>query len=76
MIQTRFKTIFICEIKFSSKEIQTSIIEEMKDKLSRLSLPRGFALCPILIHVNGVSDALSDRKYFTEIIDFGQLIEG
>lgn len=76
MIQTRFKTIFICEIKFLSKEIQSSIIEEMKDKLSRLSLPRGFAFCPILIHVNGVSDALSDRKYFTEIIDFGQLIEG
>lgn len=75
LIQTRFKTLFVCEVKFSTREIKTDVIDDMKEKLARLSVPRGFALCPVLIHVNGVSDALMDTRYFTEIIDFEQLLE-
>jgi len=28
----------------------------------------------VLIHVNGVCDELVDKGYFSEIIDFGQLL--
>lgn len=75
LIQTRFNTLFACEIRFSRQEVKGDIIQEMKQKLDRLSLPRGFSCCPVLIHVNGVSDAVIDAGYFTEIIDFTKLLD-
>lgn len=47
----------------------------MKDKLARLVMPKGFACCPVLIHVNGVDDTLKENNYFCSIIDFGQLLD-
>ena len=70
LIQTRFNTLFACEVKFSRKEIKTGIVEEVKEKLRRLVLPRGFSCCPVLIHVSGVQDAVIDRSFCTEVIDF------
>lgn len=75
MIQTRTNVLFICEIKFSRDIIRNNIIQEMKDKIERLSVPKGMSCCPVLIHVNGVSDNVIDSNYFTEIIDFGMALE-
>lgn len=75
MIQTRFNNLFVCEIKFSNREIKSEIIDSMKRKLSNIALPKGFACLPILIHVNGVEDAILDAAYFTEIIDFSKLLD-
>lgn len=76
LIQTRFNTLFVCEIKFSAKEIKADVIDYMKEKLVRLSTPKGFSCLPVLIHVNGVDSAVEDKKYFTEIIDFSLFLEG
>ncbi len=70
MIQTRTNILYVCEIKFSRNPLKKDIIHEMKEKISRLYLPRGMSYCPVLIHVNGVSDSIIDSDYFTEIIDF------
>jgi AAA+ ATPase superfamily predicted ATPase len=75
LIQTRFNTLFACEIKFSKHEIKSDILEEMKNKLARLSTPKGFARLPVLIHVNGLNEHVLDKQYFTEVIDFGVLLE-
>jgi hypothetical protein len=75
LIQTRFNTLFACDIKFSNKEIKSGIIDDMKAKLGNLAIPRGFACLPVLIHINGVDDAVTDAAYFTNIIDFGLLLE-
>ena len=75
LIQTRFNLLFACEIKFSKRTVKVDIIQEMKDKLSKLILPKGFACCPVLIHVNGVDDAVTDSKYFASIIDFSSFLE-
>lgn len=75
LIQTNYNTLFVCEIKFSKQEIKTNIITEVKEKLSRLSLPRGFACCPVLIHVNGVQDSVMDAEYFKACIDFSTILE-
>jgi AAA+ ATPase superfamily predicted ATPase len=75
LIQTRNKLLFICEIKFSRNEIKGSVVENMKEKIRRISIPKGFALSPVLIHVNGVEDALTDSDYFAHVIDFGSLLE-
>nr|GJM06703.1 MAG: hypothetical protein DHS20C10_04370 [marine bacterium B5-7] len=74
MIQTRTNVLYICEIKFSRNLLRKEIVSEMKDKLSRLYLPRGMSACPVLIHVNGVSDSVLDSNYFTEIIDFSEAL--
>nr|MBA3814824.1 ATPase [Alphaproteobacteria bacterium] len=74
LIQTRFNVLYACEVKFSRKEITSDIIKEMKDKLERLTMPKGFACCPILIHVNGVNDGVLESNYFSNVIDFSELL--
>ena len=72
MIQTKHNTLYVCEIKFSTSEVKTSVIEEMEKKIENLSTPKGFSIRPVLIHVNGVSQAVKDREVFGEIVDFSQ----
>lgn len=74
LIQTRVNTLFVCEIKFSQNELKTSVIQEVKDKIKKLSIPKNFVCIPVLIQVNGVSDEVRDANYFFEIIDFSQFI--
>lgn len=75
LIQTRYNTLFVCEIKYSKKEIERSVIQEMKDKIAKLALPRGYACLPVLIHVNGVSESIDEAGYFFRIIDFARFLE-
>lgn len=74
LIQTRHNLMFACEIKFSRKEIKFDIVKEMKDKIARLSIPRGFACSTVLIHANGVADDVVDSGCFSTILDFGSLL--
>ncbi len=74
LIQTKFNTLFACEIKFSLHPLKPDIIEEMKQKISRIVLPKRFSCWPVLIHVNGVSDQVLESGYFSEIIDFSELL--
>lgn len=74
LIQTRFNLLYVCEIKFSKRELKRSIIDEMKEKIARLSLPKGFACSPVLIHVNGVEEDVEDAAYFSHIVDFGRFL--
>lgn len=75
LIQTKFNTLFACEIKFSMNLITTATIEEVKEKISNLLLPKRYSCWPVLIHINGVSDGVLDKNYFTEVIDFNAFIE-
>jgi uncharacterized protein len=74
LIQTRFNNLFICEIKFQRDAINTSIIKEVETKINRISKPNNVSCFPVLIHVNGITDALIDSNYFSAIIDFSTLI--
>ena len=74
MIQTRENTLYVCEIRFSKNPIKASIIDEMREKLKRLKAPKGYALLPVLIHVNGVDESLEDAAYFYKIIEFSKLL--
>jgi len=74
LIHTRFNTLYVCEIKFSKKEIGANIINEMRQKIERLKYPKGFSCRPVLIHVNGVTDSVLESGFFVNIIDFSQLL--
>lgn len=76
MIQTKFHTLYICEIKFSQSAISTSVIQEVQAKIDALKAPKGFSYRPVLIHVNGVTDEVIDGDYFSAIIDMGELLTG
>ncbi len=74
MIQTKFGTLYLCEIKFSKHSIGPSVIEEVQKKLDSLIRPKGYSCRPVLIHVNGVSEEVRDRDYFSATIDFSDFL--
>ena len=75
MIQTKFNILYLIEIKFKREKIGTEVISEVNEKIKSLSLPRGFSLRTVLIHVNGITEPLEESHFFSHTIDFGQLFE-
>jgi uncharacterized protein len=74
MIQTKYNTLYVCEIKFSRHPIQLTIIKEVQQKIANLDSRGGMSIRPILIHVNGIDEGVCEEGYFSEIIDFGQIL--
>ncbi len=74
LIQTRFDSLYVCEIKFSKHEVPYSIIEEVQTKINRLTRPKHMSCRPVLIHVNGVNAEVEESRYFAEIIDFSKAL--
>jgi hypothetical protein len=74
LIQTKYATLFVCEIKFSQNPLGSEVIEKVKEKIDRLSLPRGFSAIPVLIHISGVTEVVREADYFFASIDFSQFL--
>ena len=74
LIQTKYRCLYLCEIKFKNSAIENKVIQEMKDKIACLEIPKGFSIRPVLIHVNGICDTLYETDFFSHIIDFESLI--
>ena len=75
LLQTRYKNIYLFEIKFSRNPIDTSVIDQVKQKINAILVPRNMVVLPILVHVNGVTESLLDQRYFHSIIDFSDLLK-
>ncbi len=74
LIQTRFNTLFVCEMKFLRREIGVSVCDEVETKCQKLVKGKSFVTVPVLIHVNGVTAELEDKGYFAKIINFSELL--
>ena len=74
MIQTRFKTLYLCEIKFSSRPVTSHAIDEIKEKMKRLKCPKGFSIIPVLIHVNGFCPTIQEQDFFFDHIDYADFL--
>ena len=48
----------------------------MKEKLNHLYLPKRFAIIPVLVCVNGVTEQALDEDYFYHVIDISDVLEG
>lgn len=70
LIHLRHNVLLACELKFSRNKIGNNIISEMEKKLSTLSIPKGFSIRPVLIHVNGVETTVLETDFFSNIVDF------
>lgn len=75
LIQTQFRNLYVCEVKFKQGVIGKQVIEEFKEKICHLQLPRGFSYRPVLVHVNGVSEEVADSGYFARIVDLSELLK-
>lgn len=74
MIQTKFGSCYLCEIKFSRQAISKRVIQEVNQKIHNLKLPKNISVRPVLIHAGGVDEGLVEEGFFSEIIDFKELL--
>jgi hypothetical protein len=74
LIQTSTKTLYLCEIKFKRREIQSEVLTDVQKKIEKLLVPKGYSICPVLFHFSGVSDSVLDVRYFYRIIDFNDFL--
>lgn len=74
LIQTRLKTLFVCEIKFSLNPIDKSVIKSVQEKIDCLIVPKGFSCVPVLIHAYEVKEEVMASEYFFECINFAELL--
>ena len=56
-----------------ANSLQHAVISEVDRKIRSIAKPRNYTFRPVLIHVNGVDDALMEERYFDTIIDFSEL---
>jgi uncharacterized protein len=74
LIQTKYNTLYVCEIRFLKNRVQADVIAEMEQKIAHLDVQEKMSIRPVLIHVNGVSEDVIAEAFFAEIIDFGRML--
>lgn len=67
--------ITLCEIKYRSQAIETSVIREMETKLKWTPFPMGVAVERVLISNQEASHALQESGYFHRIVKADEIIE-
>ena len=75
MIQTKHGNLYLCEVKFSRNVIRKDVIEEIKNKIATLSVPRNFSIKPILIHASEIHDEIVDSNFFVKTIDLSSFLQ-
>ncbi len=68
LINTKY-SIYVCEIKFRNK-ISLRIIDEVKDKIESLKIPKNISVRPVLIYAGSIDPSLQTEGFFDEIINF------
>ena len=72
LIETTY-TLYVCEIKFR-KMTSKSVINEVQEKISRLKMPKGVSVRPILIYSGGLHPEVEEDGFFDRIIHFDELL--
>lgn len=75
LIQTRLKTLIVCEVKFLTEVLGREVIEEVEEKLRKIKAPRGFAVMPVLIKFGEVARTVEKEGFFHRILDMGEMLE-
>jgi hypothetical protein len=74
LIQTHTRTLFACEIKVRH-QVGTEVINEMEEKLRRISLPKGYAFCSALFYLGALSNDLALSPYFFRTVDIATFLK-
>jgi len=68
------QVIVICEVKYHSDLIDTSIIADFETKISKFPKPRGHSIERALITWNGISPSLEKSKYLHHHISVKEIL--
>jgi uncharacterized protein len=71
LIQDRFNTLYLFEIKFK-KYIGSEVITEVKEKIKRLKKPKNFSVRPVLIYCGELSEEISQSEFFDITLDLAK----
>jgi len=74
LIQSRFNTLYLCEIKFRNQPLGTEVINEVSKKLKSLQIPKNFSLRPVLISAGPVSEQVLGERFFDKVISVEDLM--
>lgn len=75
MIQTKFNILYICEFKFKTQPIGKTVINDLKQKIDNLALPRNFTYRPVLVHASSITDDVLESQFFSDIIHLEEFFE-
>lgn len=76
LVQLKTNSLILCEFKFSKNELNgSSILNELKEKKERLSVPKGFGKTVALFHIGGVSEKIEESPLFYRVIDLRDYLE-
>lgn len=74
LIRTR-QSLYIVEMKFR-KLTSSDVIDDMKEKVARLKLPKGQSFRTVLIHSGRIEPTVEASDYFDFIIAADELVAG
>ncbi len=66
-------TVYVCEAKLR-KKITSEVIDEVMEKISRLAVPKGISIRPVLIYQGELSPQIIRANFFAHLISFDQLL--
>jgi hypothetical protein len=72
LIETRY-TLYVCEIKFR-KKTGRSVIDEVSEKINRLSHPVTLSIRPVLIYMGELAGDVGASGFFAKTISFETLL--
>lgn len=73
LLQSKY-SVYLCEIKFR-KKIDTTVIDEMLQKMSRLAIPKMTSIRPVLIYEGELSSKVLEEDFFDRVIPFSNLLK-
>jgi len=74
LIQAKYGTLYLCEIKFR-KKIDMQIVKEIENKIELLKRPKNTSIRPVLIYEGKISDKVLHSDFFDKVIHFGSLLD-
>lgn len=75
LIQTTLGVLYLCEIKFTRTIIGQHVIEDIKEKIKRLSLPKNLSIVPVLLYIGEIQDEVLDSAFFGKIINISRFLD-
>jgi hypothetical protein len=72
LIQTR-NTLYLCELK-ARRQIDISVIDDVKEKIRKLKYPKSLSLKPILITAGLVDQEIAKEDFFSKIIGLNDIL--
>lgn len=73
LIQTKH-TLYVCEVKFR-KQISSTVIDEVREKIQKLQVPKTISIRPVLIYEGELASTISSENFFSHLIPFEKLLE-